>query len=145
VSWPSIEELDHLVSRFQARTLPKSEWTHQAHLAVGTWHVHRLGPDQALLRLRSGIRLLNDRHGTPNTDSSGYHETITRAYVMLLAAFIAGRDGQPEANCAQALLASPLATRDALLTYYSKDLLMSVQARNEWVEPDRCPLPKLLQ
>jgi hypothetical protein len=145
VSWPSIEELDDLVSRFQARTLPKSEWTHQAHLAVGTWHVHRLGPDQALLRLRSGIRLLNDRHGTPNTDSSGYHETITRAYVMLLAAFIAGRDGQPEANCAQALLASPLATRDALLTYYSKDLLMSVQARNEWVEPDRCPLPKLFQ
>jgi hypothetical protein len=140
MGWPTAEELDDLVARFQSRTLPKSEWTHEAHLAVGTWHVHRLGPDEALLRLRSGIRLLNDSHGTPNTDSSGYHETITRAYVILLAAFIAERDGRPAAYCAQALLASPLAVRDALLTYYSKDLLMSVQARLEWVEPDQCPL-----
>jgi len=140
MGWPTAEELDDLVARFQSRTLPKSEWTHEAHLAVGTWHVHRLGPDEALLRLRSGIRLLNDSHGTPNTDSSGYHETITRAYVMLLVAFIADRDGRPAADCAQALLASPLVARDALLTYYSKDLLMSVQARLEWVEPDQCPL-----
>jgi hypothetical protein len=141
VNWPSTKELDNLVSRFHARTLPKSEWTHQAHLAVGTWHVHRLGPDQALLRLRSAIRLLNDSHGTPNTDSSGYHETITRAYVMLLAAFIAGRNGLPAAECAQALLASPLAARDALLTFYSKERLMSVAARREWMEPDRCQFP----
>jgi hypothetical protein len=140
MGWPTAEELDDLVARFQSRTLPKSEWTHEAHLAVGTWHVHRLGPDEALLRLRSGIRLLNDSHGTPNTDSSGYHETITRAYVMLLVAFIADRDGRPAADCAQALLASPLVARDALLTYYSKELLMSVQARLEWVEPDQCPL-----
>jgi hypothetical protein len=140
MGWPTAEELDDLVARFQSRTLPKSEWTHEAHLAVGTWHVHRLGPDEALLRLRSGIRLLNDSHGTPNTDSSGYHETITRAYVMLLVAFIADRDGRPAADCAQALLASPLVARDALLTYYSNDLLMSVQARLEWVEPDQCPL-----
>jgi hypothetical protein len=141
VSWPSTNELDDLVARFHARTLPKSEWTHQAHLAVGTWHVHRLGPDQALPRLRSGIRRLNDSHGTPNTDTSGYHETMTRAYVMLLAAFIAGRDGQAAADCAEALLASRLAARDALLMYYSKDRLMSVEARRAWVEPDLRPLP----
>jgi hypothetical protein len=139
--WPSEEELDSLVARFHSRTLPKSEWTHQAHLSVGTWHVHRLGPDEALLRLRTGIRLLNDAHGTPNTASSGYHETITRAYVMLLADFIASRDGQPAASCAQSLLAGPLAARDALLTFYSKDLLMSVKARREWVAPDKCSLP----
>lgn len=140
MSWPSDEQLEDLVARFHARTLPKSEWTHQAHLAVGMWHVHGLGPDEALIRLRSGIRCLNDTHGTPNTDSSGYHETITRAYVLLIAAFIADRDGQAAAVCAQRLLASPLAHRDALLAYYSKELLMSVQARRGWLEPDRSPL-----
>lgn len=149
MSWPSTEELDDLVSRFHARTLPKSEWTHQAHLAVGTWHVHRLGPDEALLRLRSGIRQLNDAHGTPNTDSSGYHETITRAYVILLADFMTARDGETAAACAQALLASPLARRDALLTFYSKERLMSVAARREWVEADRthihcCAAPTMI-
>jgi hypothetical protein len=88
------------------------------------------------MRLRSGIRLLNDVHGTPNTDTSGYHETITRAYVVLLGNFIADHDGQTAAACAQALLASPLAARDALLSYYSKDLLMSVAARRSWIGSD---------
>jgi hypothetical protein len=137
MSWPSAAELDDLVVRFHARTLLKSEWTHRAHLAVGTWHVHQIGPDDALLRLRVGIRLLNDAHGTPNTDSNGYQETITRAYVQLIAGFVAGHAGTAPADCVQAILASPLASNDALLAYYSKDLLMSVEARRNWVEPDR--------
>jgi hypothetical protein len=40
--WPSEGELDHLVARFRAATLPKPEWTHAAHLATGSWHVHHL-------------------------------------------------------------------------------------------------------
>ena len=82
-------DLDALVGRFLDRTLPKVEWTHQAHLAVGAWHVDRYGPDEALTRLRDGIRALNDSHGTINSASSGYHETITRAYVRLIAGFFA--------------------------------------------------------
>ncbi|MDX2167626.1 MAG: hypothetical protein SF182_11205, partial [Deltaproteobacteria bacterium] len=66
MSWPTSAELEDLIARFQARTLPHAEWTHRAHLAVGTWHVLRFGPDEALRRLRSGIRALNDAHGTPN-------------------------------------------------------------------------------
>src|SRR5688572_21330050 len=36
-------ELDDLVMRFVERSLPKAEWTHAAHLAVGLWHVRRYG------------------------------------------------------------------------------------------------------
>jgi hypothetical protein len=135
--WPSAAELDTLVAAFVAATLPKPAWTHLAHLAVGTWHVHHYGPAEALARLRAAIRRLNDAHGTPNTDSSGYHETITRAYVELIVDFLA-QDGEDSAiaDRVQALLASPLAPRDALLAYYSKERLMSVAARREWVPPD---------
>ena len=38
-------ELEDLVRRFAERTLPKAEWTHAAHLAVGLWHVSRYGRD----------------------------------------------------------------------------------------------------
>jgi len=141
MAWPTSAELEDLVRRFRERTLPKKEWTHAAHLAVGTWHVWRYGPDRALARLRTGIRRLNDAHGTLNTDRSGYHETITRAYVSLIAQSLAAHPGPgAPVSCAQALLAGRMAARDILLSYYSKDVLFSVTARSGWVEPDRAPL-----
>ena len=138
--WPTSDELDDLVARFRARTLPKHEWTHLAHLAVGTWHVHEHGPDRALELLRHGITRLNEAHGTVNRDDSGYHETVTRAYVHLLSEFIRTHDGLAVADCVQALLVSRLAEKTALLRYYSKESLLSVPARKGWVEPDLDPL-----
>jgi len=141
MSWPTTDELDDLVARFGDRTLPRVEWTHRAHLAVGTWHVHRYGPARALELLRVGITRLNEAHGTVNDDNGGYHESVTRAYVQLLSAFVASRADRSAADCAQALLAGPLAAKKALLTYYSAKNLMSVAARRGWVEPDVAPLP----
>ena len=133
-------ELDALVRRFRERTLPKAEWTHAAHLAVGTWHVQRYGAAAAIPRLRDGIRALNGTHGTANTDSSGYHETITCAYAHLIAGFLAAcPERMSLAERVEALLASPLARKDALLEYYSRDRLMSVAARRDWKDPDLKP------
>jgi hypothetical protein len=142
MTWTSDDQLDDFVARFHERTLLKSEWTHAAHLSVGAWHVHRFGVEEAVNRLRRGIRALNDSHGTANTDSGGYHETITRAYAHLIAEFL---DRRPQSSTlvqrVGALLASPLAHKDALLEYYSKDRLMSAAARREWNCPDLKPLP----
>ncbi len=133
----SAAAIDDLVARFRARTLPHAEWTHHAHLTVGAWHVERYGPDEALARLRVGIRSLNDAHGTANTATSGYHETVTRAYVVLLAEFLAASAADvPLAERVRRLLAGPLAARDVLLAFYSRERLMSARARAEWVEPD---------
>jgi hypothetical protein len=142
MAWPSDADLADLVSRFTSQTLPKGDWTHRAHLAVGAWHVSEFGPDRALALLRSGIQTLNDSHGTANTDSGGYHETMTRAYVVLIAEVLR-RMPTTDADLSgrvRELLASPLAARDALLAYYSKGRLFSVEARREWVEPDLSPL-----
>jgi RimJ/RimL family protein N-acetyltransferase len=126
-----------VVEQFSQGTLPKGDWTHRAHLTVGTWYVHSYGRDGALRRLRDGIRRLNAAHGGQNTATAGYHETITRAYVVLIADFLTTcRQGASAAECADAVLRSPLAHRDALLTYYSRRCLMSEQARREWVPPD---------
>jgi len=141
MAWPTIGELDDLVARFRARTIPKSEWTHVAHLAVGLWHVHTHRPERALALLRGGITRLNEAHGTVNDDSGGYHETITRAYVRLLSDFIRTRPGREAAECVQALALSPLAENTALSRYYSRERLRSVAARRGWVEPDIEPLP----
>jgi hypothetical protein len=130
-----------LAQRFTALTLSKEEWTHVAHLTVGAWHVDRYGAAQALPLLRERIRRLNERHGGSNTATAGYHETITAAYVTILAAFLdACPPDLPLAARVDRLLASPLAGRDILLSFYSRERLLSTEARARWVEPDLGPL-----
>jgi len=128
-----------LVARFSGCTLPKEEWTHRAHLTVGLWHVRQYGSDDALTRLRAGIRRLNDSHDTPNSATRGYHETITRAYVVLLTDFLTGHP-VPFDEQVTRLLASPVAQKDYLLRFYSSERLMSLEARAEWVAPDLAAL-----
>lgn len=132
--------LDDLVLSFQGQTLPKADWTHGAHLAVGLWHVARFGPGEALDRLRTGIRRLNEAHGVVNSDTSGYHETITRAYVILLSQWREAHQLERTDDLVAPLRASAIAAPDVLLHFYSREHLFSPRARAEWVEPDRLPL-----
>ena len=130
-------EIDDFTARFVSCTLREQEWTHHAHLVVGLWHVERYGAEEALTRLRAGICRLNESFGGANTATSGYHETITAVYVTLLSQFLElRRDGESLADLATRLLAGPLAAKDVLFTFYSRECLMSTQARAAWVAPD---------
>jgi glycosyltransferase involved in cell wall biosynthesis len=141
----AFDELDDLAARFVAGTLPKAEWTHLAHLKVGAWHVDRYGPAGALIRLRARIRRLNDIHGTVNSASSGYHETVTAAYVRLLAAFLESCPaGMPLEKRVGRLVSGALADKNVLFAFYTRETLMSARARAEWVEPDVAPLSAVL-
>ena len=79
---------------------------------------------------------MNDSHGTPNSETRGYHETITRAYLMVLAGYLASREEEPLTDCVASLLSSQVAEKDYLLRFYSKDRLMSREARAAWMAPD---------
>jgi hypothetical protein len=131
---------DALIDAFASGTLPKTDWTHQAHLRVGLWHVDRFGADDALLRLRDGIRRLNDSHGTANTDSGGYHETITRFFVLVMAQFLDAADRNRPLDDLTAEFITRYPTSDLPLRYYSRERLRSALARRAWIEPDLMPL-----
>jgi hypothetical protein len=127
------------IAEFEARCLPKSRWTHQAHLLVGLWYLWRHPPDEALAIVRERIRAHNEAVGTPNTDDSGYHETITRLYLGGIAAH-RQRHGEAEfGDCLRQLLRSPLADSGWPLQFYTRERLFSVAARRHWVEPDLRP------
>jgi hypothetical protein len=139
---PDATPLDALAERFAAAAIPAVEWTHLAHLRVGAWHVHHLTPEAALKRMRSGIRRLNLVHGTANSITRGYHETITAAYLRLIAQFLATRPVlMPLERRVDELLESSEARPDILSQFYSRKLLMSARARKRWVDPDLAPLP----
>jgi hypothetical protein len=135
------EEITSFVREFEACTLPKPRWTHQAHLLVGLWYLSRHPRADALSIVRQRIRAYNVAVGTPNTDNSGYHETLTRLYLDGIAEHLARHATESLASVLTLLLNTPMAHSDWPLKFYSRKRLFSVQARREWIEPDRSTDP----
>jgi hypothetical protein len=133
-------ETDELARRFGERTLPKAEWTHGAHIRVGLWHLLKHGEEPSLGLLREGIKKYNLSVGGENTDTGGYHETITRFYVWLIARFLENEDRTLPIDELAHLLLARYGAKDVPLRYFSKERLMSVEARRAWIEPDLRPL-----
>jgi len=124
------------VEQFLGCTLPKLQWTHDAHLRVGLWHVLKHGEQQGMDLLRERIRAYNESVGTANTETSGYHESITRFYVALIGKFLANADRDLHIDELAGLLLERYGDRELPLKYYSRELLFSSKARLNWVEPD---------
>jgi hypothetical protein len=122
------------------RTLPKDEWTHHAHLRAGLWHVREHGPVTALALLRSRIAAYNESVGTANTDTSGYHETLTRFYVIVIDRFLAAADRSLDIDALAEQLIAAHGDRRLAMHHYSESRLFSPVARRSWVEPDLRPI-----
>jgi hypothetical protein len=133
-------QTDRLARAFRDCTLPKAEWTHEAHLRVGLWHLLRCPADEALNHLRDGIRRYNAACGVANTDSSGYHESITRFYVWVITRFLATADRTRSVDALAGDLVRQCGDRRLPLRYWSRERLFSAEARTGWVEPDIQPL-----
>ncbi|HKX84726.1 MAG TPA: hypothetical protein VJL58_10940, partial [Pyrinomonadaceae bacterium] len=130
------EDIYLLVRSFEDRTIKKSEWTHSAHLAIGLFYLRILPFAVAKNVLRDGIYWLNDKHGTPNTDDSGYHETLTVFWLKRIWNFLDERDW----TNAMAPLANELISQfrdpNLPLRFYTKELLYSPKARRDYCPPD---------
>ena len=122
------------------RTLPKPEWTHAAHFAAAFWVLRWPGMN-AERDMPKLIRAYNLATGVPNTDSSGYHETITLASLRAARDWLAKRPDKALHEALNELLASKYGRSDWLLEYWSKPVLFSVMARRAWIDPDLKPLP----
>lgn len=132
--------IDYVGSGLLKRTLPKSEWTHAAHFAAAFWVLRRTDMDPAR-ELPKLIRAYNEYTGVPNTDSGGYHETITLASLRAARAWLSERAEKPLHAALNELLAADYGRSDWLLKYWSKPVLFSVMARRAWIDPDLQPLP----
>jgi hypothetical protein len=131
-------EFDHIIDGFRVKTLPAKEWTHEAHLIAGLWHVENFDHEEALTKMRENIKTYNEAQGGMNTDSSGYHETITVFWVWLLNEFWKSYsvDNQGFESVCNAFLKSKYCDRNAAFTFYSREKLLSREARLAFVEPD---------
>lgn len=138
----SDSDIEALALAMVACTLPKAEWTHEGHFAAALWLLrHR--PDLATPdAMRGLIMRYNDATNTPNTDTGGYHHSITIASLRAAAHQLAEQAADvPLHVVLAALMAAPQGRSDWLLAHWTRDTLFSAAARRDWVPPDRAPLP----
>jgi len=134
-------EIWSLVREFQACTLPRPKWNHAAHLTVALWYLSNQPQATATESIRHGIQRYNDACGVAMTKSGGYHETITLLYIWAVAKYLRESPADiPLLELANGLIGSRYGEKGFPLEYYSRDLLMSWEARSNWVEPDLRPL-----
>jgi hypothetical protein len=121
-----------LFDRFVDTTLPADQFHHQQHVQVAWLFVRRYGMPQALSEFTTAIK----RFAVAKGATGLYHETITWAFLLLIAERQAR---QPADRWAQFEAANPdlLAWKPSILErYYSSSILKSDLARHVFVFPD---------
>ena len=132
----SPKEIDSLIHAFQEGSLPRSQWTHEAHLTVALWYLCYDSEQEAINAIRNGIKLYNSVQGIETTQNSGYHETVTLFWVRNVGRYLADEShNRSIVHLANGLIAK-YADRTLPFRYYTRERLMSWEARINWVEPD---------
>ena len=135
-------EIEHIGEGLLVCTLPREEWTHEAHLAATTYLLTRRPDVDIDQELPGIIRRYNESVGGVNDDTQGYHETITRVFLQGVRLFLSEADpAEPLHELVNELLLSLMGRRDWPLRFYSRERLFSVEARRQFVPPDLAALP----
>ncbi len=134
-------ELEDFLRGFEQGTYPVRQWTHAAHLAMAAGYLTRMSAEEALPFLRERIAAYNVAQGGANTESSGYHESLTVFWIKLVSSHLAALEpGMPRIAKVRSTVDTFAPQRDIFRRYWSFDVVKSVEARRTWVPPDLQPL-----
>src|SRR4051794_19473387 len=111
--------------------LPLSMFRHGDHLRFAWLALHTHGFHESVNIVREGIRRFATHHGVAHI----YHETVTTAWVHLLAS-------HPEQSFGEFITEHEGQLNQFLLhRFWNPHVLDSPDARKYWVPPDKMPLP----
>jgi hypothetical protein len=131
---------DAFVSAFETCELPNEVFRHREHVRLTFIYLRRYGFAEARARISGAIRKYAAHNGAPRK----YHETITFAWLRIVQE--AATSVPEDASFEEMSAAFPyLLSKSTLQEYYSSELLGSEAARVSFLEPDRKPLPELIQ
>lgn len=132
-----------LLNLFEQQKLPLSEWNQRTHVAIAYLCLREDGFEEALCRMRRGIKAFNAHNGVEDSPTSGYNETTTVAFLRIIHAADQAYQGVfPTESSEEFCDAHPqLLNKHVLRFFYSPDQRMHPDAKTKFVEPDLAPLP----
>ena len=123
-----------LVSTFEAGEVPDGGFHHAQHVRVAWWYLRHAPLPHALDRFRTFLQRFALARNKPDL----YHETITTAYVLLIAERLPAMDRDQTWTHFAQVNADLLAWNPSILDrYYTPATLWSDAARRTFVTPDR--------
>lgn len=126
---------------FETGSWPGPEWKHVHHVIMAACYLTDLPLDTATQTIRTGIQRYNLSQGGQNTDTSGYHETLTIFWIRIIHRFLDTLPaGQSRLENARAVAAEFGPQRDLFKPYWSFDIVNSVEARRAWLPPNLASL-----
>lgn len=128
---------DEFLAAFEARML--KEFHHRDHIKITYLYLRRYPLDEAVAKVRAGLQALAKAWDAPTNDlERGYHETMTQAWVRLVHLTLSDCG---EAECADAFCdhQPQLMQKTHLHLFYSRERLITWEAKREFVEPDLAP------
>ena len=128
---------DAFLEAFLTCALPAGAFNHRNHLRVAWIHLQHFSIDEAIERTCAGIARYADHLGA--TDR--YHRTLTEALIRLMA-YAGASDAALSFD--DFLTRAPAFSGDCrtlIAEHYSPELLSRPDARDNFLSPDRLPLP----
>ena len=124
--------MSELLEKFVDTTLPADQFHHYQHLQVAWLFVQTYGMPAALTEFTIAIKRFADAKGATGL----YHETITWAFLLLIADRQARQPGRSWQEF-EAANSDLLSWKPSILDrYYSKELLSSDLAKRSFLMPD---------
>jgi hypothetical protein len=129
------------LQQFETAAWPLQDWHHRQHIKIAYLYLCRHPLDTAIAKMSSGIKKFNAANNVPEGLDRGYHETMTQAWIHLVHCTL--QEFGPAEN-ADAFVDkhTQLLSKRALLFFYSRDNIMSWEAKRQFIEPDLAPFPQ---
>ena len=130
----SDEDVRRILRGICDHSLPKTDWTHAAHFAAAI-AILRDPKFEAFEDMPKIIQAYNEATGVQNTDTGGYHHTITIVSLLAAKAIL---DGQVSSmlDALNQMMRGEFGQSDWVLEYWSEEVLFSKTARKTWVPPN---------
>ena len=113
------------VDRFERCEYSLQEFGHHEHLKVAWTYLQLYGYEIALSKMRDGLLRFSAHH-----KKMGYNETITVFWMRMLHQHCR----EDTANVFQN------ASKEILFLHFSRERVMSEEAKRQWIEPDLLPI-----
>lgn len=131
---------EEFLAAFESCGLPLAEWHHREHVKLAYILLLRYPLDEAMARVRDGIQAYNKSKSLSDELSSGYHETMTQAWMRIIYATLC-EYGPAETADAFYEQHPQLSQKKNLRLFYSRERFVSWEAKRSFREPDLAPLP----
>jgi hypothetical protein len=129
------DTLETFVAAWHAGQLTRGEWTHGAHVAVCAYYAFERDAEATFAIVKAGILAFARACGIVHTATSGYHETLTRFWTLVIAAHVRDSGAACRWDAARTALDRFGDDRDLPQRAYGFDVVRDVRARAEWVAP----------